>query len=128
MTGPGPNATRELAGTAADAVRQAEQLIRAEFALAKAELLREVRLAAVGVAALMAGFMLFEVALIVWAGALVLWLGTAGWVAALIGLGLAILAGGSTYLGIALFRRRHLERTQERLHRDARSLRESTHG
>jgi hypothetical protein len=126
-TGAGESPETDIARTVADAVHQAELLIRAEFALAKADLHHELRLAAAAVTAFVGSLMLLECALVVWAGALVLWLGTSVWIVALIGVGFAVLAGLSAYAGIVLLSRRHLGRTQERILQDVRSIKESSH-
>jgi membrane protein implicated in regulation of membrane protease activity len=112
---------------AADAVRQTELLVRAEFALAKADLYHELRLAAAAAAALVGALLLLECALLVWAGALVLWLGTAVWLVALVGVGFAVLAGLCAWAGKALLSRRHLSRTEERIRHDVQSVKESAH-
>jgi hypothetical protein len=115
----------ELVRTAADAVRLTEELIRAEFALAKAEFRHDLKRMAAGVGALAGTFALVQAALIVWAGAIVLWVGARGSIAALVGVGLAVLAGLSGYLGVILVSRRYLARTHERLQTDVRSIKES---
>jgi hypothetical protein len=112
---------------AVDAVRQTEHLIRAELALAKADLYHELRLAAAAAAAFLGALVLLECALLVWAGALVLWLGGRVWLLALVGVGFAALAGLCALTGRALLSRRHLSRTQERIRHDVQSIKESTH-
>lgn len=122
------SSTEEFVRTAADALHHTEHLVRAELALAKTELYQELRVTAGAVAAIGAGFLLFQGAFLVWAAALVLWLGLSGWVAALIALGFAVLAGVSTVTGVMLLKRRHLSRTRNRLQLDAQTIKESTNG
>ncbi len=125
---PQPNSLEELARVASDAVHEAERLVRAELALAKAEFYQELRKGAVAVSALAGALLLLQCALLLWAAALVLWLGMSGWAAAGVGVAFAVTAGLLALGGMTLLRRGHLERTRARLHSDARSLKESSHG
>ena len=117
-----------LGELASDAVEQMQRLVRAEITLARQELRREAKLATVPVAALVGGVLLMETALIVWAQACILWANSVAWITALIGVGFAMLAALSAYVGVALLVRPHLVHTRARLEEIKQSLTEASHG
>lgn len=112
----------ELTRLANDALGDAQELFRAEVALAKDELRAELKKMAIAAAAFSVAVLLLDAALLFLGLAVVFALGAG--VAAVIGvaIGFLVLAGALALAGRALLKKPHMDRTRARLLRDARTL------
>jgi hypothetical protein len=103
-------------------LEDARELVRAEIALARAELKGELKLAAVSIGVGIVALVLLHTALLVLVAALLVYLGGNALSIALVGAALAALAMACMIVTALVFSRRRLPRTRARFSRDAHSL------
>jgi hypothetical protein len=108
-----------LSGQISDALHHAQELIRAELALAGEELKRELAAAKKAGIALALAALLANTAVLLAAIALVLALGASAAVAAAVGAGLFVLAAAAVVAALSLLKIPRLRRTRSRIARDA---------
>jgi uncharacterized integral membrane protein len=105
-----------------DIVKRADELVRAELALALDELRTELSAAKISLLCVVFGAMFLSAAINLLAVALVLTLGVAPWSAAVIGMLLAFVGTGLTIIALQVTSGKHMRRTTARMTRDARDI------
>lgn len=123
-----PASVDELTGVLRDALGNAQELVRAEVALAKDELRGELNTVKYAALAFGLAVLLFNGALLFVAIALLLAFGESPGLALAIALGFAAIGGILVLLGTKLLSKPHMKRTRSRLVRDAHTLTHATEG